>query len=119
MAVESRLPQTGPMPETGTDSGPLNVLLVEDSAGYAELVARYLDLAGGFGLQRVETLEEANAALQGAHFDCILLDLSLSDAHSLQGVESLRATHPEVPLVVLTGRDDDLLAVAAVAEGAQ
>ena len=50
---------------------------------------------------------------------CVLLDLSLPDATRLEALMQLRAAAPDVPIVILTGLQDELLAVKAVQEGAQ
>ena len=49
----------------------------------------------------------------------MLLDLSLPDARRLEALMQLRAAAPEVPIVILSGLQDELLAVKAVQEGAQ
>src|SRR6202023_3990756 len=51
--------------------------------------------------------------------DIILLDLGLADAQGLQSIRRARAVAPGVPLVVLTGLDDESLATRALQEGAQ
>ena len=50
---------------------------------------------------------------------CVLLDLSLPDAARLEALMQLRAAAPDVPIVILSGLQDELLAVKAVQEGAQ
>jgi diguanylate cyclase (GGDEF)-like protein len=50
---------------------------------------------------------------------CVLLDLSLPDANRLEALMQLRAAAPDVPIVILSGMQDELLAVKAVQEGAQ
>ncbi len=52
-------------------------------------------------------------------FDIALLDLALPDAYGLEVVERIQEDAPELPLIVLTGRNDDILATIAVATGAQ
>ena len=49
----------------------------------------------------------------------MLLDLSLPDARRLEALMQLRAAAPEVPIVILSGLQDELLAIKAVQEGAQ
>ena len=51
--------------------------------------------------------------------DCVLLDLSLPDASRLEAPMQLRAAAPDVPIVILSGLQDELLAIKAVQEGAQ
>ena len=52
--------------------------------------------------------------------DCILLDLTLPDAHWLEAPTELQGLVPDdVPIVILSGLDDESLAIKAVHEGAQ
>src|SRR5262249_9573930 len=53
------------------------------------------------------------------HFDVVLLDLSLPDSVGLETLTTLHAQAPQVPVVVLTGFDDETIAVEAVQAGAQ
>jgi two-component system cell cycle sensor histidine kinase/response regulator CckA len=99
----------------------IRALLVEDNPGDARL---FLELvretgAGYLKLEHVDRLDSALARLSSEHFDVVLLDLSLPDE---QGLNTLLRTHahaPKVPIVILTGLDDEALAVKAVRAGAQ
>jgi serine phosphatase RsbU (regulator of sigma subunit) len=97
----------------------IGLLLVEDDDGDAHLVegelAERLPLAH---VARSHTLKGALAAL-GPHVDCVLLDLGLPDALGLDAVAQLRAQMSAIPLIVLTGLDDQAAGVAAVEAGAQ
>ena len=99
----------------------LRVLLVEDSRADAHIVRLMLDgVESPPGrLHHVSTIAEARKALREAHYDCILLDLTLPDADRLEGLEQVRVLAPAVPVVVLTGHDDEQLALQALHEGAQ
>jgi signal transduction histidine kinase len=98
------------------------ILLVEDNAGDALLLREVLaqaNHADEFKLSHVERLDSAIQRLAQGNVDVVLLDLSLPDG---QGLETLTRAHtaaPQVPIVVLTGLDDQGLAVRAVREGAQ
>jgi two-component system cell cycle sensor histidine kinase/response regulator CckA len=99
----------------------IHALLVEDNPGDARL---FLELVRETGveylkLEHVARLDAALARLSNDHFDVVLLDLSLPDE---QGLNTLLRTHahaPKVPIVILTGLDDEALAVKAVRAGAQ
>ena len=97
----------------------IGLLLVEDDEGDARLVedelAERLPLAS---IARSRTLKDALAAL-GPEVDCVLLDLGLPDALGLDAVAQLRAQMSAIPLIVLTGLDDQAAGVAAVEAGAQ
>jgi diguanylate cyclase (GGDEF)-like protein len=97
------------------------VLLVEDNRGDARLVQELLrDVATTrFEVSHVERLAEARQELMETGAGCVLLDLSLPDASRLEALMQLRAAAPDVPIVILSGLQDELLAVKAVQEGAQ
>ena len=96
------------------------VLLVEDDLVDAR---RVIDLLGKLSAQtdaiHVPTLSAALDALSARAFDVILLDLYLPDSAGVDCVASVRATAREIPLVVLTGIDDDDLALTCIRAGAQ
>lgn len=100
---------------------PQTLLLVEDNAGDARLIRDALTAAGSaqFTCVQVERLSEALAQLAEEQFAVILLDLSLPDSWGFDTIKQVQACAPQVPIVVLTGRDDEELAIQAVQEGAQ
>jgi signal transduction histidine kinase len=102
-------------------SAPLRILLVEDSPADARLTSELLRDAGTleFELEGAGTLDGALSTLANSSFDVILLDLSLPDAHGLETVARLRERCPLVPLVVLSGLDDERIAIEALKVGAQ
>jgi signal transduction histidine kinase len=95
------------------------VLLVEDNAADARLIAELLNEIPGrpFRLTTVGTLGAAFPFVAG--HDVILLDLSLPDAYGLTTVERLVSAGRTLPIVVLTGNDDQQVAVDALKAGAQ
>jgi diguanylate cyclase (GGDEF)-like protein len=99
----------------------LRVLSVEDNPGDAILVREMLRDASpdGFVLQNADRLSTAVACLLDGAVDCVLLDLSLPDAEGLEALAQVRTVALDVPIIVLTGRSDEVLAVQAVHEGAQ
>lgn len=101
--------------------GPLKVLLVEDNPGDARLVREALAEVRGarFALTHVDCLAPALKQLAAGDMDVILLDLSLPDASGLETLSKTHAAAPGVPIVVLTGLDDEEVALKAVHEGAQ
>ena len=98
----------------------IQVLLVEDSPTDALVVQDELAHAKGarFSVVHIGQLNEALAHLQAQSFDVVLLDLSLPDSHGFETFVRLHAAS-EVPVVVLSGRADEELAVKAVHAGAQ
>ena len=105
------------------DRGPLRagghaVLLIEDDDGDAILVEGMLEVpVKPINLLRVRSLAEAQPLVSGV--DCVLLDLGLPDAVGLDGLRRLRGYADRVPVIVLTGQNDERLGSAAVAAGAQ
>ncbi len=99
----------------------LNVLLVEDNPGDAFLVEELLsfDPEHQFKITNCGTLKETLAALQNHNFDIILLDLGLPDSVGLNGLETLVNRNLSVPVVVITGLNDDKTGRKAVNIGAQ
>jgi len=97
------------------------LLLIEDNLGDAHLLREMLSEQGSHKteLTHVERLSEAEKHLAEHAVDIILLDLGLPDAQGLGAVRRARALAPQVPLVVLTGLDDEALAGRALQEGAQ
>lgn len=97
------------------------VLLIEDNPGDARLMDEMLrDSAGApFVLERSASLVASTTRLASAGVDLILLDLSLEDSQGWETLERVRRLAPDVPIVVLTGLDDENLAVEAVRAGAQ
>jgi diguanylate cyclase (GGDEF)-like protein len=102
-------------------SAPRTLLLVEDNAGDARLLQEMLNEQGPHNttLLRATSLSEAEAHLADGAVDIILLDLGLPDAQGLEAVRRARDAAPQVPLVVLTGLDDEALAAQALQQGAQ
>jgi serine phosphatase RsbU (regulator of sigma subunit) len=99
----------------------IRVLLLEDNPGDARLIREMLVETGNtrFELTGADHLAAGLERLAADPFGLVLLDLSLPDSHGLDTFRSLRACAPEVPIVVLTGLDDEGLATQAVQEGAQ
>ena len=98
----------------------LRLLMVEDSAADGRLVVELLREAGvDWAVERVEKVRDASAYIQRHHVDCVLLDLGVLDADGLEGLRQLVAVDAELPVVVLTRRDDDVLSTEALRHGAQ
>jgi signal transduction histidine kinase len=103
------------------DSAPLKILLVEDNPADADLIGEILDEANEtqWSLVHVERLKEALKCLSENHFDVVLLDLSLPDKQGLGTVAQTYQAAPDLPIVVLTGLNDKVIALEALREGAQ
>src|SRR5262245_57157263 len=99
----------------------LRVLLVEDNPADARLVQELLRDAGvkTCELVHVGRLEAALGALREDVFDAVLLDLGLPEAQGLESLTPISNAPPDVPIVVLSGRADEGIAIQAVQLGAQ
>lgn len=97
------------------------VLLVEDSHEDADLFQRMLtkEYPDGFNITSATTLQAACATLAESPFDVVVTDLGLPDSSDLNTVSELLAVNPQIPVIVLTGNDDQELAVDIVKHGAQ
>jgi diguanylate cyclase (GGDEF)-like protein/PAS domain S-box-containing protein len=97
------------------------LLLVEDNPGDARLIHEMFNDQGPHDTQliRATTMSEAEKLLGECKFDIILLDVGLPDSQGLDAVRRAHAAAPRVPLVVLTGLDDESLAAQALQVGAQ
>ena len=96
---------------------------MEDNPGDARLVRESLNdgAPGQFMVQVVDTLKQALESLRttAGEVDVVLLDLSLPDSHGLETYRAVHALAPTVPVLVLSGLNDESMALTAVNEGAQ
>jgi len=97
----------------------VKVLLIEDKQVSAGLLREILPAMPQFELTRVGRLDEALQRLGAGPFDVVLLDLSLPDKNGIAVYHDLHTAAPAMPIVVLTGPDEETLAFQAVREGAQ
>jgi diguanylate cyclase (GGDEF)-like protein/PAS domain S-box-containing protein len=97
------------------------MLLVEDNPGDARLIQEMLKEqdSQGVELKHVERMGDAEKYLAAYPVDIILLDLGLPDVQGLEAVRRARKAAQGVPLVVLSGLDDESMAIQAMQEGAQ
>jgi diguanylate cyclase (GGDEF)-like protein/PAS domain S-box-containing protein len=97
------------------------LLLVEDNQGDARLLQEMLNerSVNGTEVSHVTTMSDAESHLGRHVVDIILLDLGLPDTQGVQAIRRAHAAAPRIPLVVLTGLDDESLAAQALQEGAQ
>ena len=97
-------------------NSPISVLLFEDNPIHARLLQGFLKPE--FAVEAVDSLAAGLARLEAGGIDAILLDLVLPDSQELATFERVKATVPNIPVLVLTGLDDEVLAEEAVAAGA-
>lgn len=95
----------------------LRVLLTDDCSADALLLEMLLGTE--CVITRASTLAEGIAACHQTQFDLVLLDLFLTDSRGLDTLRQFQSLHPELPILVMSGLDDEQIAAAAVHEGAQ
>src|SRR4051812_915821 len=103
------------------DLSALKVLLIEDNPIDARLIQIMLaeSGAGMFELEKADRLAVGLSRLSKGDIGLVLVDLSLPDSHGFQTFKRVYAAAPNVPIIVMSGLDDQTVAVNAVHEGAQ
>ena len=99
----------------------MRILLIEDNPGDTRLIREILSEANG-GIAELECEEMLASGLEHLareRFDVLLLDLTLPDSRGLETLEKVRPFEQKMPVVVLTGLDDDETAQKALESGAQ
>lgn len=99
----------------------VGVLIIDDSEDDRALYRRTLAKNNGsaYEISEAEDGETGLARLSELSPDCVLLDYSLPGRNGVEVLKRLRATHPFVPVVMLTGQGSETVAVTAIQEGAQ
>lgn len=105
----------------GAGRSALRVLLLEDSQSDRLQLKAELESDGQLLIDicEVEHLSDCLARVRAEEFDVALVDLGLPDSQGISTVERLRLEVPQLPLVVLTGQDDQELAADVLRRGAQ
>src|ERR1043166_3263623 len=99
----------------------IKLLLIEDEDSYSDLVEVVLAdaLTSEFAFHRFRNLQDALEQLAASKFDVVVLDLTLPDEIGIETFRRVHASSPHLPIVVLSGVDDQKIALQAVREGAQ
>ncbi len=99
----------------------ISVLLIEDDRRDALLLQKMLESEDGdtFSLDVARCLAAGIARLHEKPVDAVLLDLHLPDATGMEGIQPIRKAQEGVPIVIMTGLDDEDVALEAVQAGAQ
>jgi PAS domain S-box-containing protein len=103
------------------DRLPISVLVIAEDSGILQLLREEAGTAHDVPLEisGVRTLSEAEDLLRQRTFNLLLIDLSSAHSPGLNTLHQLRRRAPEAAVLVLTGSDDDVLAAAAIRDGAQ
>lgn len=98
----------------------LSLLLVEDDRADAVLVEDLIaDAVADIRVIWAQSMAHAERELATARPDCVLLDLHLPDASGMDALDRIAKRDATVPIVVLTGLNDEYFGASAVAAGAQ
>lgn len=96
------------------------ILLVEDNPADADLVREYLELSGShYEIHLASRVQQALETMRERDIDIILLDLVLPDATGLETVQTVLTEAEQIPVIVLTGTDDERLATSCIEAGAE
>jgi two-component system cell cycle sensor histidine kinase/response regulator CckA len=99
----------------------VRVLVIEDDHQYGSMIKKILERKEGlsFHVTWVDELSRGLECLAAGGMDVLLLDLTLPDSRGLDTFRKANSEAPEVAIVILTGQDDQALAITALQEGAQ
>jgi CheY-like chemotaxis protein len=113
-------PQDTPSVARAAKGPRLSVLLVEDDRADALLVEELIaDAAVDTDFAWAPSISDAEQELAANRPDCVLLDLNLPDASGIDALERISKSDSSIPVIVLTGLNDEHFGISAVASGAQ
>ena len=102
------------------NNGHTHVLLIEDNPGDADLVRlRLVEGDSAVSVSCVNRLEDGLASISKQPPSVVLLDLNLPDSHGADTFRKVLEKAPGVPVVILSGQDDEALAMKALHQGVQ
>jgi signal transduction histidine kinase len=99
--------------------GTLNILIADDDVGDRTQIKRALKQAG-LACESVDaaSLEEALEACNGRAFDCAFIDYRMPGQDGLDGIAALHERLPDMPIIMATGKGDEMVATEAMKRGA-
>lgn len=103
------------------NSDAVRILIIEDNIGDAKLISETIKDTNNFRCRFDHAFRLATGLeqLEKNQFDVVLLDLGLPDSEGLEGLMRLHEAAPSLPIVILTGLDDEEMAFKAMQLGAQ
>ena len=107
--------------ESGAQTNIIQAFLIEDDDDFVSLLSKMLSRHSGglFQLKRADNLRSGLEWLSRHNADVIILDLHLPDSSGLDTLNSLYRQNPEIPILVLTNLDDEIIGIKALNLGAQ
>jgi PleD family two-component response regulator len=120
-SVADELQPSSEEPRRMADASLVRVLLVEDDASYARYIAATLQGVGSvrFVPDHAGSLNNAKRRLAQGPYDIVLLDLGLPDAQELDALTALVEVVPDLPIIILSTAENEVLALEAANAGAQ
>src|SRR5712691_12378059 len=101
-------------------SSAMRLLIVDDDERYADALSELLSASfPKIQIRCVTTIDEACRRVDSGSVDMVILDLSLPDADGLEALERMHDCITEIPIIVLTSRSDEPLALDALKSGAE
>jgi DNA-binding response OmpR family regulator len=102
------------------NNGHTHVLLIEDNPGDADLVRlRLVEGDSAVTVNCVNRLDDGLASMMKQTPSVVLLDLNLPDSHGADTFRKVLEKAPGIPVVILSGQDDEVLAMKALHQGVQ
>lgn len=103
------------------DKKPTRILLVEDNPADARLVEIYLNESTMMvpAIKKVQELHKGLLMLEDSDYDVVLLDLTLPDSSGFDTIKTMLDEFPEQTVIVMTGLEDETVALNSVKAGAQ
>jgi PAS domain S-box-containing protein len=94
----------------------INILIIEDNAGDLRLITEMLKESASvsFDISPAEIMKDAEQLIAVKRFDVAILDLNLPDSYGFEGLEKITSLRPGLPVIVLTGIEDEAIGLEAV-----
>ena len=104
-----------------TMTEPINILIIDDNINDRMLYSRMLHKSAGINYFILEAADGETGVkmIEQEKPDCVLLDYSLPGRNGVEVLKRIRALYQYLPVVMLTGQGNEILAVTAMHEGAQ
>lgn len=95
-----------------------NILIIEDDEDDVFLVKKNINCKGDCEISHAFTLKEGLEYIKSQDFDVVLLDLNLPDSSGSDSIISIKKQSPNIPIIILTGSDDQETALKSLESGA-
>jgi PAS domain S-box-containing protein len=98
------------------DTAQISILIIEDNEGDLRLITEMLKESASvpFDFSKAELIKDAEKLLSMKRFDIAILDLNLPDSYGFEGLEKITSLRPGLPVIVLTGIEDEAVGLEAV-----